>query len=228
MSQRRPPAACHQDEADSMSDEHERTGPQPGAPEAAAGHQQPDVPAPRSADLPAQQARILILEDDAWDAELADRLLTSAGLHFTAVVVDSRDSFTEQLSAFHPDLILSDFSLPGFTGADALKIAQARVPDVPVIIWAGALGDAAALDLIKQGATDYILKDRPARLASAVSRALIEAAQRARLAALEQEVGQAQRLASLGHLVAAEQAVGRTRQMLAAARRDLEAAEPPS
>ncbi len=172
-------------------------------------------------------ARILILEDDSWDAELAQRLLTGAGLDFTALVVDTRASFTEQLAAFRPDLILSDFHLPGFSGELALEIAQERCPQIPFIIWSGVLGDEAAVGLIKKGATDYILKDRPARLASAIQRALAEAEQRAYLAQLEDQLFAAQRLASLGQLAAAEEAVSLTRQKLAAARRQATAADPP-
>ena len=174
-----------------------------------------------------RMARILILEDEPWDAELAQRLLTGAGLGFTAVVVDTRASFTEQLAVFRPDIILSDFHLPGFSGELALEIAQERCPQIPFIIWSGVLGDEAAVGLIKQGATDYILKDRPARLASAIQRALAEAEQRAYLAQLEDQLSAAQRLASLGQLAAAEEAVSRTRQKLAAARQQATAADPP-
>jgi DNA-binding NtrC family response regulator len=172
-------------------------------------------------------ARILILEDDPWDAELAQRLLTGAGLDLTAMVVDTRASFTEQLAAFRPDIILSDFHLPGFSGEMALEIAQERCPQIPFVIWSGVLGDEAAVGLIKQGATDYILKDRPARLASAIQRALAEAEQRAYLAQLEDQLFAAQRLASLGQLAAAEEAVSLTRQKLATARRQATAADPP-
>jgi len=175
----------------------------------------------------ARTARILILEDDSWDAELAQRLLTGAGLDFTAMVVDTRASFTEQLAAFRPDIILSDFHLPSFSGEMALEIAQERCPQIPFIIWSGVLGDEAAVGLIKQGATDYILKDRPARLASAIQRALAEAEQRAYLAQLEDQLFTAQRLASLGQLAAAEEAVSRTRQMLAAARQQAAADDSP-
>ena len=87
------------------------------------------------------------------------------------------------------------------------------------------LGDEAAVDLIKQGATDYILKDRPARLPSAVERALHESRQRSRLAQIEAQLGQAQRLASLGRLTAAEQVVHQTRELLAGVRREVGAAE---
>ena len=139
-------------------------------------------PAP-SPDSAGPQIRLLIVEDNAADAELAQRLLAKSGLDLTAVVVETRAAFEEQLAGFRPDVILSDFALPGFSGAIALEIAQERQPDVPVIIWSGVLGDEAAVELIKHGATDYILKDRPARLPSAIRRALAEAEQRARLAA---------------------------------------------
>jgi CheY-like chemotaxis protein len=169
--------------------------------------------------LPADPAaRILILEDSSLDADLAKRILTRAGLSFEAVVVDTMDGFTEQLADFRPDVILSDFQLPGFTGDRALRAARKQRPDIPYIFWSGALGDETAASLIRDGATDYILKDRPARLPSAISRALDEARQRARIAWIESELGQARRLASLGHLRAAEQVAGRVRAELNAVR----------
>ena len=87
------------------------------------------------------------------------------------------------------------------------------------------LGDEAAVALIKQGATDYVLKDRPARLPSVIGRALAEAEQRARLAQLDDQLREAQRLASLGQLGAAEQAMSLTRQLLATARQEVTAAD---
>jgi DNA-binding NtrC family response regulator len=175
----------------------------------------PGVGGPGSAQ---RRARILIVEDEAWDAELAQRLLTGAGLGFTAVVVDTRASFVEQLAAFRPDVILSDFHLPGFSGEIALEIAKEQCPLIPFVFWSGVLGDEAAVELIKKGATDYVLKDRPARLPSVIYRALAEAEQRAQLAKLEDQLREAQRLASLGQLAAAEEAVRLTRQLLAVTR----------
>jgi DNA-binding NtrC family response regulator len=213
-----------------MSDGHERGEPESAVPESgepettSAG--QVSIEPGDAADSAGPNPRILILEDEAWDAELAQRLLATAGLRFTAVVVDTKESFAEQLAAFRPDLILSDYSLPGFSGEDALKIAQAECPNIPFIIWSGVLGDEAAVGLIKQGATDYILKDRPARLPTAIQRALAEAEQRAQLAQLEDLLLRAQRLASLGQLAAAEEAVSRTREMLAVARQQVLAADP--
>ena len=213
-----------------MSEEHQRHEPETDQPEAITVPQQANAETGGEADSAGRSARmrILILEDEAWDAELAQRLLRDAGVAFAAAVVDTRVSFLEQLAAFRPDIILSDYHLPGFSGQEALKIAQEHYPDIPFIIWSGVLGDEAAVELIKQGATDYVLKDRSARLPSAIMRALAEARQRARLAFLEDELLQAQRLASLGQLAAAEQAMSHIRRLLTAARGQAEAAEPRS
>ena len=201
-----------------MSDELQRNEPETGQPEAVIVPKQANAQTGGETDSAGRSARILILEDEAWDANLAQRLLADAGLNLVAVVVDTKASFIEQMAAFQPDIILSDYHLPGFSGQEALNIAQELYPDVPFIIWSGVLGDDAAVELIKQGATDYVLKDRPARLPSVILRALAEAEQRARLANLEGQLLQAQRLASLGQLAAAEQAMSRIRQLLTAAR----------
>jgi two-component system, cell cycle sensor histidine kinase and response regulator CckA len=144
--------------------------------------------------------RILILEDEPSDAELEQRLLEVAGLDFTAIVVDTEEAFVRQLEAFHPEVILSDLSLPGFSGENALKLTRERYPQVPFIFLSGALGDEAAVELLRQGATDYVLKDRPARLATVVRRAVGEAEQRAKRARLEAQLAQARRLEGLGQL----------------------------
>lgn len=211
-----------------MNDGHHGNGLDASAPGAAAAPARPGSPAAGAADSTARPARILILEDEAWDAERAQSLLTSAGLDFTSVVVATRALFAEQLDSFRPDVILSDYHLPGFSGEAALAIAQEQCPDVPFIIWSGVLGDEAAVALIKQGATDYVLKDRPARLPSVIGRALAEAEQRTRLADLDEQLREAQRLASLGHLGAAEQAMRLTRELLAAARQEVTTAAPRS
>jgi CheY-like chemotaxis protein len=208
-----------------MSGEQQRNEPEPGQPGAISVPRQAKAQTGGEADPAGRSARILILEDEAWDAELAQRLLISAGIEVVAVVVDGKTPFIDQLAAFGPDVILSDYHLPGFSGQEALRIAQELRPDIPFIIWSGVLGDEAAVELIKQGATDYVLKDRPARLPSVILRALAEVEQRARLASLEDQLLRAQRLASLGQLAAAEQAMGRIRQLLTAARGQAKAAE---
>jgi DNA-binding NtrC family response regulator len=186
----------------------------------------PKATAAAPAGSPARKARILIVEDEAWDAELAQRLLTNSGLGFVSVVVDTEASYLAELAAFHPDVILSDYHLPGFSGEAALRIAQEQCPEIPFVFWSGVLGDDAAVELIRQGATDYVLKDRPARLPSVIHRALAEAEQRAYLAQLEDQLNEAQRLASLGQLAAAEEAMRITRQLLEVARQEAAAAEP--
>ncbi len=201
-----------------MSEEHQRNEPETAQPETITVPKQANAETGGGADSAGRSARILILEDEAWDAEMAQRILADAGLSFTAVVVDTRTSFVEQMAVFRPDIILSDYHLPGFSGQEALKIAQELYPDIPFIIWSGVLGDEAAVELIKLGATDYVLKDRPARLPSVIVRALAEVEQRARLAHLEDQLLQAQRLASLGQLAAAEQAMSRVRELLTVAR----------
>ena len=161
-----------------------------------------DILAPETTDSARRKARILIAEDNAWDAKLAERLLAGADRDFTSVIVSTRAAFAQQLAEFRPDVILSDFHLSDFSGQDALTIAQEQCPDIPFVFWSGMLGDEAAVGLIKQGATDYVLKDKPARLPSAIGRALDEAGRRAHLAQLEEQLIEAQRLESLGQLAA--------------------------
>jgi signal transduction histidine kinase len=116
--------------------------------------------------------RILMLEDSSDDAELAERELRKAGICFIAMRVETREAFNRALDEFHPDVILSDYKLPNFNGVAALEIVRRDHPEVPVIMVTGALTDIAAVELIHSGAKDYVLKDRLARLAPAVQRAL--------------------------------------------------------
>lgn len=149
---------------------------------------------------PGPVSRILILEDEPADAELTRRHLAKGGLAFSAVVADSRPAFTRQLTEFRPDVILADYTLPGFSAEDALEAARQSCPEVPFIVLSGAIGDDAAVELIRRGATDFVLKDRPARLVPVVMRAVEEARQRARLAQMEARFHRSQRLASVGRL----------------------------
>ncbi|MDO8988643.1 MAG: PAS domain S-box protein [Sideroxyarcus sp.] len=116
--------------------------------------------------------RILMLEDTQSDAELAEHKLRKAGIAFTAMRVESREAFVRALAEFHPDIVLSDYNLPDFNGLAALEIVQREHPEIPVIMVTGALADFDAVELIQAGAKDYVLKDRLARLAPAVQRAL--------------------------------------------------------
>ena len=126
-------------------------------------------------DQPDGRLKVLILEDISTDAELVESELRSAGIEFVARRVDSEQSFLKELEDFSPEIILSDYSLPSFDGESALLIAAGKAPNVPFIFVTGALGEERAVDLLKSGATDFVLKDRLSRLPHCVSRALKEA-----------------------------------------------------
>ncbi len=119
--------------------------------------------------------RILMLEDDLADAELVTRELQKAGIEFVLRRVDSRDGFERALDEFKPDIVFGDYRLPTFDGLSALIIARERAPDVPFIFVSGAMGEEFAIEFLHRGAADYVLKDRLAKLAPAVRRALDEA-----------------------------------------------------
>jgi signal transduction histidine kinase len=121
---------------------------------------------------------ILMLEDDAADAELTKFTLRKGGLHFSSRRAETREDYLDELERHPPALILSDYSLPGFDGHAALDIAQGRCPDTPFIFVTGTMGEEVAIETLKSGATDYVLKTRLSRLMPAVNRALREAQQR--------------------------------------------------
>jgi len=125
---------------------------------------------------PMDKLEILILEDVDDDAKLVERALRSGGLEFSALRVETREDFLHALVEIRPDVILADCRLPYFDGRTALKLARERLPATPVIIVTGTMVDEAAVELLREGAADYILKDRLSRLAPAVRRALDEAA----------------------------------------------------
>ena len=124
-----------------------------------------------------KELRILILEDNPADAALEEHELTEAGLIFTSKVVDTRDAFLKELDEFSPDIILSDYDLPSFDGLAALRIAKEKCPDIPFILVTGKLGEEFAIEKLKEGTTDYVLKGNLKRLVPSVNRALEEAKQ---------------------------------------------------
>ena len=119
--------------------------------------------------------RVLLTEDVAADAELEVRELKRAGLRFTHRVVDQEEAFERALREFAPDVILSDFSMPGFDGMAALAIARELAPDTPFVFVSGTIGEEYAIRALKNGATDYVLKSNLMRLPAAVERALADA-----------------------------------------------------
>jgi len=136
--------------------------------------------------------RILHLEDDDMDAELIEATL-GAGMDCEVRRVVTRAEFTEALEAGGFDVILADYALPSFSGPAALTAARTRHPELPFIFLSGTLGDERAVDTLKAGATDYVLKDHLSRLVPVVRRALDEAAERAGRRDAEQALASSQR-----------------------------------
>lgn len=125
-----------------------------------------------------RELRILLLEDNEPHAELVEHFLRESGLRFSLVRVETREAFEEQLESRTPDMILSDYALPSFDGYAALEIAKRRAPNTPFIFVTGTMGEEVAIETLKNGATDYVLKTRLGRLGPAVHRALRESADR--------------------------------------------------
>ena len=124
--------------------------------------------------------KILMVEDVASDAELALRALKRARVACTLRRVETEAEFVAQLDAFSPDLVLSDFTLPQFDGLSALKRVRDQRPEIPFIFVSGTLGEESAVEMLKNGAADYVMKTNLARLPAAVLRALREAEEQGR------------------------------------------------
>src|SRR5215212_304766 len=116
--------------------------------------------------------RILLLEDVAMDAELIEYQLGRAGIVFTSRCVDNRADFLAALGEFRPNLILSDFTLPGFDGMAALRLAREFAPSTPFIIVTGSINEEIAVDCMRAGAADYLLKNNLARMGPAIESAI--------------------------------------------------------
>jgi serine phosphatase RsbU (regulator of sigma subunit) len=123
--------------------------------------------------------RVLLLEDSALDAELIQRELERAGIACVSRRVQAEQPFRTGLEEFRPHLILADYQLPSFDAERALGIARESCPEVPFLFVSGAIGEETAVELLKRGATDYVLKQRLNRLPLAVRRSLREARERA-------------------------------------------------
>jgi diguanylate cyclase (GGDEF)-like protein/PAS domain S-box-containing protein len=143
--------------------------------------------------ITSKELRILILEDVPADAELMERELRRAGIIFSARRVDTEETFLKELKDFAPDLILADYSLPTFDGLSAVVIAREKFPDVPFILVSGAIGEELAIEILKKGATDYVLKDRLSRLVPVINRVLREAGEQAERKDAEEKLKEIQR-----------------------------------
>lgn len=138
------------------------------------------------------ELRILHLEDTEMDAMLIHAALQRNEFRCEIDRVDSREDFVAGLERGGYDIILSDFSLPNFNGLAALELAREKRPEVPFIFVSGTIGEDMAIDALKSGATDYVLKQRLARLVPAVHRALVDATERVALRHAEEAMIQSE------------------------------------
>lgn len=122
--------------------------------------------------------RILIVEDISVDAELAQREIRKSLGESKFQVVQSREAFLHSLRSFQPDLILSDYNMPQFDGLSAIKLALEHAPLTPIIVWTSSVNEDVAVDCIKAGASNYVLKDNMKRLGLAIAQGLKESQSR--------------------------------------------------
>jgi len=120
------------------------------------------------------ELRVLHVEDNELDAELVAQALRKGGFSFSVVVVQTETGFERQLRLQSPDVVIADYDLPQWKGMEALDVLRREGLEIPLTLVSGALGDVTAVECIKRGATDYVLKDGLARLPEAVRRALQE------------------------------------------------------
>ncbi len=150
--------------------------------------------------LPVAPLRVLLVEDSELDAELILDTLVDDGLLFESLRVETESGFLEALSSFEPAVVISDLSMPEFSGYRALEVARARSRDLPFLFVSGTMGEQTAVDALRGGATDYVLKQNLVRLPSAVRRALTEAEERRARQHAETEILRVQRYESLALL----------------------------
>jgi PAS domain S-box-containing protein len=132
--------------------------------------------------------RLLLLEDNDCDEQLLRRAIKGAWPECEVVRVSCREGFEAALTQGAFDLILSDYMVPGYPGLDALAYCRENFPRVPFLFVSGAIGDEVAVESLKAGAIDYVLKDRLARLVPSIRRALQEAQEQARRRQIEEEL----------------------------------------
>lgn len=119
-----------------------------------------------------QTYRILLVEDELYDAELNIREVKKILPNSVFERVDSKNAFIKMIETYFPDIIISDYNMPSFDGLSALKIAREICPETPFIVVTGSINEDTAVECMKAGATDYVLKDSLKRLGSSVLNAL--------------------------------------------------------
>jgi two-component system, cell cycle sensor histidine kinase and response regulator CckA len=143
---------------------------------------------------------ILIVEDSEEDCALLLRMLAQAGYELSHQRVESAEELESALGTRCWDCVISDFSLPGFSGISALKIVREKDPDVPFVFVSGTIGEDVAVDAMRNGAQDYVLKGNLARLLPAINRELREAHTRREHRHSEQKVRQLEKFEAIGKL----------------------------
>lgn len=151
-------------------------------------------------DYRTRKIRVLHAEDDLIDSELISDQLSDSGMDVEYRRIDDEGALAQELKEFRPDIVLSDLAMPGFTGYRALELVRAHSRYVPFIFVSGTMGEDAAVKALREGATDYILKQNAARLVPAVERALREAHDRIVQDRTETELLRSQRMESLALL----------------------------
>jgi PAS domain S-box-containing protein len=136
--------------------------------------------------------RILNLEDNANDAELNGAMLSARWPECQLVRVETREDFITALEDGGFDIILSDYTMPGFDGRQALALAREERPEVPFLFVSGTIGEDTAIEALKNGATDYVIKHRLLRLIPAVDRALREVEEHAECQRAEEAMRQSE------------------------------------
>jgi two-component system NtrC family sensor kinase len=146
--------------------------------------------------------RILLLEDSPLDAELTISTLKTGGIQCQANRVETREEYQQAIDEGNFDIILADYALPAYDGVSALRIAAVQCPDIPFIFVSGSIGEELAIECLKQGATDYVLKERLVRLVPCVNRALRETRERRERRRAEEALMHNEKIAMLGRLAA--------------------------
>ena len=145
-------------------------------------------------------SKILCLEDNLQDRELLEETLSGEQVSCEFVFATTKLEFESALERTVFDLIISDFTLPAYDGMSALATARRMQAETPFIFVSGTIGEERAVESLKNGATDYVLKDRRDRLVSAVQRALRETQERAERKKLEDQLRQSQKMEAIGQL----------------------------
>ncbi len=137
--------------------------------------------------------RILSLEDSINDFEIIRELLLEANFDFEIEMVENEQEFIKAIQDHKYDIILSDFNLPGYNAFGSLSASRQHCPEIPFIVVSGSIGEETAIELIKKGATDYILKEKPDKLPYSIKRALQEAEEKKELQTKKHALSESER-----------------------------------